>query len=231
MKQHLLLTKLERPPVAPDILPRARLLDRLNEGRYRPLTLISAPAGYGKSTLASRWAAACDCPSAWVSLDERDGDMHVFLDYLLAAVQSLFPNITFHTEALLEAPQLPAGADLAHHLLNDLQKVTTPFLLVLDDYHYVGDTPVNDLVAGLLDHPTPTLHLVLLTRRDPALPLATLRGRGQVTEIRAADLRFTPSEASDFLNKLMKVPVDDSTAALLDKKTEGWPTGLRLAGF
>ena len=123
MKQNILYTKLQRPPVAPDIVPRDRLLDRLNAGLHRPLTLISAAAGYGKSTLASRWAAGCDYPNAWVSLEESDSDLHMFLSYVLAAIQTLFPRTDFRTEAILETSQMPPAADLARHLLNDLHQI------------------------------------------------------------------------------------------------------------
>jgi len=231
MENPILRTKLQRPPVAPDTLPRARLLDRLNEGRRRTLTLISAPAGYGKSTLASRWAAACDCPSGWVSLDKRDNDPSTFLSYLLAALQPLFPEAAFRTQALLETIPLPPPSVLAGHLINDLQARSEPFVLVLDDYHYIRDLRVHDLLTELLTHPPPALHLVLVTRSDPPLPSARLRGRGQLAEIRAGDLRFTRSEASAFLSRMLKVAVDDDTAAALDEKTEGWVTGLRLAGL
>jgi LuxR family transcriptional regulator, maltose regulon positive regulatory protein len=231
LKQGILLTKLQRPNVAPDIFPRARLLDQLNEGRHRPLTLISAPAGYGKSTLASRWVATCASPSGWVSLDESDSDLRMFPRYVLAAIKSASSKLEFRTEALLEASQLPSALVLAHQLLNDLHQITKPFILVLDDFHRIHETSVHDLVTEVLAYPPQAMHLVLLTRRDPPLPIAKLRGRGQVTEIRSADLRFAPDEAAGFLNKMLKVPVDDDTAALLDQKMEGWVTGLRLAGL
>jgi len=229
---HILRTKLQRPPVAPDILPRPRLLDRLNEGRQRTLTLISAPAGYGKSTLASRWVATCDSPSGWVSLDERDSDLRTFLSYFLAAIRSLFPKAELRTEALLGAAHLPSTDEVARYLLNDLHQVTVPFILVLDDYHLIrGESPVHDLLTGFLIHPSQMAHLVLVTRRDPALPIFRLRARGQLTEIRSADLRFLPAEAAAFMKDKLKIPMDDTTAALLEEKTEGWVTGLRLAGL
>ena len=228
----ILRTKLQRPPAASDILPRARLLDRLNKGRQRTLTLISAPAGYGKSTLASRWVAACDCPSVWVSLDESDSDLRTFLSYVLAAVSSLFPKIELRTEDLLEANPLPLAPVLAHHLLNDLQEITEPFMLVLDDYHRIrSGGPVHDFLKKILEYPPQAMHLALLTRHDPPFALSGLRGRGQVNEIRAADLRFTPAEATAFLREKLMIPVDDASAAILDEKTEGWVTGLRLAGL
>jgi LuxR family maltose regulon positive regulatory protein len=213
-------------------VPRDRLLDQLNEGLHRPLTLISAPAGYGKSTLSSRWAAGCDYPNAWVSLEESDSELQMFLSYVLAAIQTLFPRTDFRTEAILETSQMPPAADLARHLLNDLHQISEPFNLVLDDYHRIQrGSPVNDLLDEFLAYPPQGMHLVLLTRQDPSLPIATMRGRGLVTEIRASDLRFTPDEAAAFLGRMLNVVVDETTAALLEIKTEGWATGLRLAGL
>ena len=232
MKGSILYTKLQRPPEAPDIVPRDRLLDRLNAGLHRPLTLISAAAGYGKSTLASRWVAGCDYPYAWVSLEESDSELQMFLSYVLAAIQTLFPRTDFRTEAILETSQMPPAADLARHLLNDLHQISEPFNLVLDDYHRIQrGSPVNDLLDEFLAYPPQGMHLVLLTRQDPSLPIATMRGRGLVTEIRASDLRFTPDEAAAFLGRMLNVVVDETTAALLEIKTEGWATGLRLAGL
>ncbi|MFC1577899.1 LuxR C-terminal-related transcriptional regulator [Thermodesulfobacteriota bacterium] len=232
MKGSILYTKLQRPPEAPDIVPRDRLLDRLNAGLHRPLTLISAAAGYGKSTLASRWVAGCDYPYAWVSLEESDSELQMFLSYVLAAIQTLFPRTDFRTEAILETSQMPPAADLARHLLNDLHQIPEPFNLVLDDYHRIQrGSPVNDLLDEFLAYPPQGMHLVLLTRQDPSLPIATMRGRGLVTEIRASDLRFTPDEAAAFLGRMLNVVVDETTAALLEIKTEGWATGLRLAGL
>jgi LuxR family maltose regulon positive regulatory protein len=232
MKGSILYTKLQRPPEAPDIVPRDRLLDRLNAGLHRPLTLISAAAGYGKSTLASRWVAGCDYPYAWVSLEESDSELQMFLSYVLAAIQTLFPRTDFRTEAILETSQMPPAADLARHLLNDLHQISEPFNLVLDDYHRIQrGSPVNDLLDEFLAYPPQGMHLVLLTRQDPSLPIATMRGRGLVTEIRASDLRFTPDEAAAFLGRMLNVVVDETTAALLEIKTEGWAAGLRLAGL
>jgi len=231
MKYDILHTKLNRPPVAPDIFPRDRLIKRLDQWRKRPLTLISAPAGYGKSTLASRWTAISDCPCGWVSLENDDNDLRQFLNYLLAAIQQLFPKSDLRSEILLNTDRLPTTAELARYLLNDLHQVPESFILVLDDYHRITEKSVHDLVAELLKHPAQTMHLVLLTRKDPPLRIATMRGRGLVTEIRASDLRFTPDEAAAFLSRVLNVAVDDATAALLDVKTEGWAAGLRLAGL
>jgi len=217
--------------VARDIVPRARLLARLNAELPRTLTLISAAAGYGKSTLASRWAEASAVHSGWVSLDERDSDPREFLRYLLAAIRSRFPAAELRTETLLEAHQMAPAEECARYLLNDLNSLPEPFLLFLDDYHHIQGSFVHDLLAAILEHPPQTLHLVVLTRRDPPLPIARLRGRGQAVEVRAADLRFTAAEAAAFLTNVARFPVDDSMATVLAEKTEGWVTGLRLAGL
>lgn len=231
MKHALLHTKLQIPPVAPDIVPRNRLLTLLDEGGRRPLALITAPAGYGKTTLASCWANACGCPFGWVSLDREDDDLRQFLAYFLAAVQKAFPGIALGTEALLEAGQLPPEPVLSRYLLNDLYGLPEPFVLVLDDFHRMTDPSISGLVSDLLKHPARFLHLVLLSRTDPPLQVAPFRGRGLVTEVRASDLRLTLAEATAFMDKLLPVNVDDATASVLESKTEGWAAGLRLAGL
>jgi LuxR family maltose regulon positive regulatory protein len=227
----LIRTKLHRPPVTKDHLHRERLLDRLEKNRQRPLTLVSAPAGYGKSTLLSCWLESCDVPSAWVSLDNNDNDLRVFLAYLLAAVQTQFPAAGQKTEALLNSSKLPPLAVMTHSLINELDQIDRSFLLVLDDYHVISDKAVQGLIAELLQHPPGPLHLVLSSRVDPMLPLERFRARGQMTEIRARDLRFSREETKIFLDLLMGVPVDGSTAAVLEQKTEGWVTGLRLSAL
>jgi LuxR family maltose regulon positive regulatory protein len=232
MKGSILYTKLQPPALGPDILPRARLLEQLNKGRQGALTLISAPAGYGKTTLASGWVAACECSYAWVSLEESDSDLHMFLSYVLTAIRSLFPEAELRTEVFLEATSLPSAPELARHLLNDLHQIPVPFILVLDDYHHIQrEAPIKDLLDEFLAHPPRGLHLLLLTRQDPALQIATMRGCGLLNEIRASDLRFTPDEAAAFLSRKLNVDVDQTTLALLEIKTEGWAVGLRLAGL
>ena len=166
-----------------------------------------------------------------MSLDNDDNDLRQFLNYLLAGIKQRFPKSKLRSETFLDADRLPATKELARCLLNDLSQVPDSFIIVFDDYQHITEMSVHDLVASLLEHPVQTMHLVLLTRQDPSLPIATMRGRGLVTEIRASDLRFTPDEAAAFLSRMLNVVVDETTATLLEIKTEGWATGLRLAGL
>jgi LuxR family maltose regulon positive regulatory protein len=195
------------------------------------MTLISAPAGYGKSVLASQWLETCACPGAWLSLDENDNDLRVFLTYLLEAVQNAFPGATQEARTLLKAANLPPEKVLAHNLLNDLEQAEEPFILVLDDYHRIREKAVHDLLTELLRYPSPMLHLALLTRRDPPLPIGPMRAGGRVTEITVEHLRFTLSETTAFLERLLDVAPDENTLSVLEEKVEGWVAGLRLAAL
>lgn len=216
----LIRTKLHRPPVGPDFVSRPRLLERLEKYRQRPVSLVSAPAGYGKSTLVSSWLEACDCPGGWVSLDKNDNDLHLFLSYCLTAIQQMFSDAGRKTLAMLNAPTLPPVSALAGSFINELELIEQPFILVLDDYHHIQDESVHDLLNQLLHHPPKSMHLVLIGRRDAPLPISTLRAQGLVTEIRTQDLRFTKTETMSFLNQLLGIPIDSSTAIALEEKTE-----------
>ena len=227
----ILVTKLFKPPITPDLVQRAQLIERIERNRQRPLTLISAPAGYGKSVLASSWLESCDCPSAWLSLDKEDNNLRIFLSYLLSAVRSTFPSIELKTQDLLEAPDLPNVLTLAHYLLNDLDQIEEGFILVIDDIHRIEEPAIYNLLTELLKHPSPNMHLVLVGRRDPPLPIASLRARQQVTEIGLNDLRFSATETSLLLGKMLDREIQESTAAEWTEKTEGWVTALRLAAL
>ena len=227
----LLRTKLHRPPVSPNILPRARLLERLTERLNRPLTLVSAPAGYGKTTLVSRWLETCDCPSAWVSLDEKDNDLRLFLSYFVAATQSVFPHAVHKTAELTNAANLPPLSVLASSLINELDLIGRDFILALDDIHLVREKSVHALLTELLNHPPRPMHLVLVGRQDPPLPITSMRAKGLVTEIRVGDLLFTAGETESYLEFVLHEQIDKVTAAAWAEKTEGWVTGLRLAAL
>ncbi|MGD9141213.1 MAG: LuxR family transcriptional regulator, partial [bacterium] len=179
----ILTTRLHPPPISSDIVARPRLLKTLMEGRRRTMTLISAPAGYGKSVLASQWLAGEKCPGAWVSLDEDDGDPRTFLAYVLAAIQNTFPEAELKTQPLLQAAEMPPPKVLARHLLNDMERIGEEFILVLDDYHHITESSIHDLIVEMLRHPSPNMHLAVLTRRDPPFPIHALRAGGQMTEI------------------------------------------------
>ena len=233
MPMSLLTTKLYRPPVSPTLVTRPHLIQRLDEGLHlhHRLTLISAPAGFGKTTLLSDWLCHVDRPAAWISLDEADNDLARFLAYLVAALQTLDARIGQAAQAMLQAPQPPALEPWLTSLANDITAYSQPFILVLDDYHAIETPTIHQALAFLLDHPPPQMHLVLASRADPPLPLARLRGRGQLTELHAADLRFTYDETAAFLNKAMALDLSVEQVQALEQRTEGWVTGLHLAAL
>ena len=243
----ILQTKLYVPPFRPELVSRPRLIERLNAGlsASRKLTLVSAPAGFGKTTLVSEWVAACERPVAWLSLEEADSDLTRFLTYLVAALQTLppaparalraaegrAPTIGDGVLRALQSPQPPPTEAMLTALVNEIVAIPEAFILVLDDYHALDSVPVDQALAFLLDHLPPQMHLVIATREDPHLPLARLRARGQLTELRAADLRFTPAEAAGFLNQVMGLALSADDIAALETRTEGWIAGLQLAAI
>jgi LuxR family maltose regulon positive regulatory protein len=196
-------TKLHRPPVGKDHVNRQHLLDRLNEGLHRPVTLVSAPAGYGKSTLISHWLNISDIPCSWLSLDEHENDLRQFLFGFLAAVQSIFPEAGRSTKVLIDAPNLPPIPVLADTLVNEIDRIDQHFIVVLDDFHFIHEKSVQEFLGKVLRHPPQPMHLVLVGRKDPFLPISTLRARDQLTEVRTHDLRFTELEVKEFLEILL----------------------------
>ena len=233
MPAPLLATKLYLPPLRLQSVARPRLVERLDDGLAAGtrLTLLSAPAGSGKTTLVSEWVAGCGRPAAWLSLDAGDGDPARFLAYLIAALQTVAPGIGEGVLTVLGSPQPPPLESILTTLLNDLTTIPSDVVLVLDDYHVLDARPVDDALAFLVEHLPPQVHLVIATREDPALPLSRLRARGQLTEVRGADLRFTPSEAADFLGQVMGLDLSAEEVAALDARTEGWVAGLQLAAI
>ena len=233
MPAPILATKLYIPPSRRRIVLRPRLVERLNEGLAagHRLTLVSAPAGFGKTSLVGGWVAGCGRPVAWLSLDDGDSDPSRFLAYLIAALQTVAPGFGEGVLTVLQSPQPPPPESTLTALLNELTTIPSAVVLVLDDYHVLNARPVDDALAFLVEHLPPRMHLVIATREDPALPLARLRARGQLTEVRAADLRFTPSEASAFLNQVMGLNLTADDIDALETRTEGWIAGLQLAAI
>ncbi len=258
MSAPVLATKLYLPPLRLKAVPRPRLIARLNEGRQagHRLALISAPAGFGKTTLVSEWIAECrlqtadgGAPSqeqasrnphpktsnlqfAWLSLDEADSDLARFLLYCVSAMQTIAPDFGQGLLATLHAAQSQPPLDaLLTTLLNELAALPDRFVFVLDDYHTLDCKPIDEALTFLIDHLPPQMQLVITTREDPQLPLSRLRARGQLTELRAADLRFTPDEAAEFLNHAMGLSLSPADITALESRTEGWIAGLQLAAL
>ncbi len=255
----LLKTKLFMPQVRPEVIERSRLISQLNAGRHSPLTLVSAPAGFGKTTLLAEWATLQKDeggrrkdenkepenelhPSSltrsvhpfkvvWLSLDEGDNDLARFFTYFITALQNVLPGVGEAALLAFRSPQPPPVETLLTRLINEIASEATSFALVLDDYHLIKARPIHQAMTFLLDHIPAPLHLVIATRTDPPLPLARLRGRRQLTELRAADLRFTTEEAATFLNRVMDLPLSSEDVAALEARTEGWIVGLQLAAL
>ena len=245
----ILATKLYIPKPGPKIVFRPRLIERLNEGLHRKLTLVSASAGSGKTTLVSEWVASLsselrvlssklsqadqtqNSKVAWLSLDEADNDPIRFLAYLVAALQTVASNLGVEVLGALQFPQPAPTEAILTALLNDINALAGNFVLVLDDYHVIDSKPIDDALAFLIEHLPPQMHLIIATREDPQLPLARLRARDQLTELRDTDLRFTPSEAADFLNQVMGLHLSAADIAALETRTEGWIAGLQLAAL
>jgi LuxR family transcriptional regulator, maltose regulon positive regulatory protein len=235
----ILATKLYIPPARERLVVRPRLIKRLNDGLHRKkLTLISAPAGFGKTTLLSEWVASplplgegLGVRAAWLSLDQGDNDPARFLTYLISALQTVAPNIGAGLLGVLQAPQPPPHESLLTSLLNEITTIAADFVLVLDDYHVIDSKPIDKGLTFLIEHLPPQMHLVIATREDPDLPLPRLRASDQLTELRATDLRFTASEAAEFLNQVMGLSLSAEDIAALEARTEGWIAGLQLAAI
>jgi LuxR family maltose regulon positive regulatory protein len=233
----LLETKLYVPRSRRGLVPRRRLSERLDRGAASKLTLVSAPAGFGKTTLLTEWLAAGPAAPAderlvaWLSLDRADNDPASFWTYVIAALRTAAPGVGESALAFLRAPQPPPIETVLTALLNDLGSITSEIVLVLDDYHVVDAGDVQEGMAFLLDHLPPWLHVVIASRADPALPLARWRARGELVETRAAELRFTPDEAAVYLNETMGLQLTARDVAALEGRTEGWIAALQLAAL
>lgn len=229
MPEALIRTKLHLPFTRQGLVSRPQLKKRIRQGVRGPLTLIAAPAGFGKTTLAASYASESEMPLAWLSLDKDDNQIERFLNYLVAALQAVAPTIGSEAAMLLSAVGRPPLDAIMTSLINDLDANAGEIALVLDDYQFISSQAVHERVAFLLQHCPATFHLVIVTRSDPPLPLARLRARGQIVELRAADLRFTKTEAAQFLNDVIGLGLDSESIAALDVRTEGWIAGLQMA--
>src|SRR5947209_6954306 len=228
-------TKLHLPSPRRRLVARARITDqlRVGGGEGARLVLVAAPAGFGKTTLLAQWLAAerSQCRVAWLALDPGDADVRQFLTHLVAAIQIAEPEVGVDALALLEAGGPTPPEAVLVSLINDLDVLADCTVVALDDYHVIDGAAVHDAVAFLLDNLPPQVTLAMTTRADPPLPLSRLRARGELVEVRVADLRFTPGEAEAFLNEVMGLRLEPALVAALEARTEGWAAGLQLAAL
>ena len=230
MASDLLASKIHAPQPGHGHVARPRLAERIGRLLDARVTLVSAPAGFGKTTLVADWLATTTATVAWVSLDPSDDDPRTFWRYVLASLEAALPGVGQQAIAQLGRPDVAIRATLTT-LLNDLSVVAADVVLVLDDYHRIGSADVHEAIGFLVDHLPPRVHLVITTRSDPPLPLARLRARGQLVEIRAADLRFTSEETAAYLGGPMGLELDARDLAVLETRTEGWIAALQLAAL
>src|SRR4030042_4435784 len=227
----LIHTKLHLPFTRLELVSRSKLQVRIAEGLRGPLTLITAPAGFGKTTLVASYIVNCGMPIAWLSLDKDDNQVERFLSYLVAALQETDNTIGGGAAQLLAAARQATPEAALTSLINDLDSASGEIVLVLDDYQFISSQAVHEGVAFLLEHCPNTFHLVIASRSDPPLPLVRLRARGKMVELRATDLRFTELEAAQFLNDVMGLRLNAGSVTVLEERTEGWITGLQMAAL
>ena len=231
MSSQLLVTKLYIPRSQPNLVLRPRLLERLEAGAIGPATVVCTPTGYGKTTLVSEWVHQGQRPATWLSLDGGDNDTSRFWSYFIAALQTLGAGTGESALALLQSTQPPSHEAILTTSINEITSFSEDFALVLDDYHVINVQTIHSAISFLIEHLPPHMHLVIISRLDPPLPLARLWARGQLAEIREADLRFTSAEAANFLNGMMGLAVSDESISALESRTEGWIAALQMAAL
>jgi len=231
MAETLLRTKLFVPPQRPNLIPRPRLFSLLNQGLQpgHKLTLVSAPAGFGKTTLLSHWVNQSGVPGCWYSLDEKDNDFGRFVSYIIATLQSIGIEVDNQILTLLQSPQTSKIEALLIPILNWISAHDGRFVMILDDYHLIQEQQIHDALTFLLDHLPPNMHLIIATRADPPLPLASMRARGHLTEIRSENLKFSPAESDLFLNQELAYELPQALIRDLVDKTDGWISALQMA--
>ncbi len=233
MPETLLRTKLFAPPQRPNLVPRPKLIERLDQGLQAgcKLTLVSAPAGFGKSTLVSAWLTERGLRAAWLSLDQGDNDPVRFWTYLIAAIQTVHQEVGGEARQIVSAPQLRSTEPVAIGLINDISQLADNLIVVLDDYHLIEAGQVHEGLSYLLEHQPPNLHLILITRVDPPLSLARHRAHGRLVEIRSWDLQFSSNEAAILFNDVVSLNLKPEQVEALNRRAEGWIVGLNLAAL
>lgn len=231
MDSNLLATKLNIPSPRRKFISRPQILERLDQALFHILTLLAAPPGYGKTTLLNIWADKRDVPIAWLSLDSEDNDPSLFFQYLIAALQTIHPQVGLVTLSQLKSPQQPTNKAILSTLINDLDQVKDDFVVILDDYHWIEEQRIHTSLSYLIDHLPENLHLIIASRSDPPIQLSRLRSRDQLLEFRQSDLRMTPAEAGDFLKHSMGLSLSKEQVSALESRTEGWVAGLQLAAL
>ncbi len=227
----ILRTKLHRPSISDDIVIRTGIIQQLEENKSRPLTLVSAGAGYGKSIAVSQWLESTTSQHSWLTLDEEHNDLRIFLKYFISAVERIFPSQLRETSSLIQTAELPSLPVISQILINELDGIDQEFILVLDDYHRIEQESIHNLIDELLHFPPENVNLTLISRRDPPLRLSNLRAHGRINEIRIDQLCFTTFEINSLFKNLYGMELDDRLAESVLKKTEGWIAGLRLTAL
>jgi len=227
----MLFTKLHIPPAGNNVVHRSELFDKLNSGLSRKLILVSAPAGYGKTTLISDWISQYKIPAAWLSLDNSDNDPAIFLSYVVSGIQSIHHDFGQSALRLLNSPTSPSVESIVSLLINDVLNISQNIVLVLDDFHLITNSDVSKLVTYLLEHIPGNIHIVILTRSDPALAVSKLRSQHQLVELRSSDLSFSANDISILFNKRLKLGLSVDDVYSLESKTEGWIAGLQLTAL
>ena len=227
----LLRTKLFVPRAHPDVVHRPWLDHQLEQGLQRKVTILSAPAGFGKTTLLSEWVKSAGRPAAWFSIDEGDNDPTRFWSYFITSLQTLEPGLGENALALLRAPQAPPVDMALTELLNEAVALTREMIIVLDDYHLIQDNSIHSGITILIENLPPHMHLIVAGRSEPPLPVASLRGKRELIELQPGDLRFTTEETGTFLNQIMRLGLSPSQIAAFEEMTEGWAAGLQLAAM
>ena len=227
----MLLTKLHVPPAGNNVVHRTELFEKLNSGLSRKLILVSAPAGFGKTTVVSDWIDQNKIPAAWFSLDNGDNEPVDFLSYIISGIQSIQPAFGQSALPLLNSPNRPSVESITSLLINEIININQNFLLVLDDFHLIKSNEVLKLVSYLLEHIPGNIHIAILTRSDPVLSLSRLRSQHQLVELRLSDLSFSANDISVLFNKKLKLGLSVDDVYSLETKTEGWIAGLAADSF